>query len=62
MTDQQIKNLCSVCNKNIIMGLGPTKRWMCGECLIKYDEFIKEEKKKHFEIFEQGVKNGRDTS
>ncbi len=61
MTDQQIKNICEVCSINIPMGLGPTKKWMCGGCLIKFDSFVKEEKRKHFEIFEETI-NGRNTS
>lgn len=60
--DNQIKNLCQVCERNIVLGLGPTKKWMCGECIIKYDNFIKEERRKHFEIFEEKIRNGMDTS
>lgn len=59
--DNQIKNLCQVCNKNIVLGLLNNK-WMCGECIIKFDSFIKEEKRRQFEIFEERIRNGMGAS
>jgi len=55
MMDNQIRNLCGLCNTNLVMGLNPSNQWRCGECLGKFDLAIKEEKRKHIEIIEKQI-------
>ena len=53
--DNQIRNLCGLCNTNLAMGLNPIGQWRCGECLAKFDLAIKEERRKNIEIIEQKI-------
>lgn len=56
--DNQIINRpnCQIegCN-NIVIGLSPSKKWICGEHLMKLDSKLKEERKKYFELIEKEI-------
>ncbi len=55
MDNQILRPKCQICNVNTAMGLSPTKKWACGECLIKLDNKLKEERRKYYELIEDNL-------
>ena len=56
--DTQIKNSlkCQIKDcSNLAMGIGPTGKWTCGLCIIKFEKIFKEERKKYLEIMEKKI-------
>ena len=63
--DNNIRNSlkCQVANcGNVALGVFNSK-WVCGECLIKIENKIREQQRKMFEIFEKEIEkeNGGNT-
>lgn len=48
--------ICQVCEKERALGVFNNK-WMCGRCLLKFEEKIKQRQRQELDLIEQEIKN-----
>lgn len=51
------KLICQICKKEQALGVFRDK-WICGRCLLKFEDKIKQERNKFLDIIENEIKNG----
>ncbi len=50
------KSLCQICEKEQSLGVFRNK-WICGRCLLKFENKINQERDKFLDIVENDIKN-----
>lgn len=50
--------MCQICGKNQAIGVFRNK-WVCGYCLLEFENRLNQERNKFLDIIEDNIKNGR---
>lgn len=53
--------ICQYCEKERALGVFRSK-WICGKCLLKFEEKINQERNKFLDLVEEEIKNGSNMS
>jgi len=61
--NRQALGLCQVCEENQVIGLGYGNKWVCGFCLVKLEQKLRDRRRKFFEELKREIiEDGTNTS